>query len=101
MNPSPNSEYQTELTDYILDLQAFVEEKIAEAENDPASRCAALSEAAGALPIMKDRLLRGDQGLLSQFMLVGLFDEDFEGMPSCYPAHSWKRPTLSGNASRH
>lgn len=76
MNASPA--YRTEMKPFVLDLLDFIDEKIAEAEKDPASRAGALVEAAGALPIIKDRLYREDQTALAQFMLVGFFDLDFE-----------------------
>jgi hypothetical protein len=63
---------------FVLDLLDLVEEKITEAEKDPASRTGALAEATGALPIIKGRLHREDQTALAQFMLVGFFDLDFE-----------------------
>lgn len=76
MNASPA--YRTEMKAYALDLLDFVEEKIAEAERDVASRTAALSEAAGAFPIIKDRLYHEDQTALAQFMLLGLFEIGFD-----------------------
>jgi hypothetical protein len=69
--------YQTELTAYIADLIGFMLDKIDEAEADPGSRPASLSEAAGALPVIRARLLREDQTIHAQFMLLGLFDMDF------------------------
>ncbi|MFZ5691881.1 MAG: hypothetical protein ACOY5F_11575 [Pseudomonadota bacterium] len=63
---------------YALDLLDFVEEKIAEAERDVASRTVALSKAAGAFPIIKDRLYHEDQAALAKFMLLGLFEVDFD-----------------------
>lgn len=76
MEKSSPSSFRTDLTEYLLDLLDFVEEKIKEAKNDPASRAAALSEAMGALPIMKDRLYYEDQVVLTQLLLTGFFDED-------------------------
>jgi hypothetical protein len=69
---------RTDLKDFILDLLDFVDEKIAEAEQHPQSRAGAIAEAAGALPLIKDRLRRDDQTLLTQFILTGIFDVDFE-----------------------
>lgn len=66
------------MTAFVLDLLGFIDEKIAEAEKDPSSRAGALSEAAGAFPIIKDRLYHGDHTALAQFMLLGLFDLDFD-----------------------
>lgn len=76
MKESSPSSFHTDLTEYLLDLLDFIEEKIEEAKNDPASRSSALSEAMGALPIMKDRLYREDQVALAQLLLTGFFDED-------------------------
>jgi hypothetical protein len=76
MEKSSPSSFRTDLTEYLLDLLDFVEEKIKEAKNDPASRVGALSEAMGALPIMKDRLYHEDQVVLTQLLLIGFLDED-------------------------
>jgi hypothetical protein len=76
MEKSSPSSFRTDLAEYLLDLLDFVEEKIEEAKNDPASRAGALSEAMGALPIMKDRLYHEDQEVLTQLLLTGFFDED-------------------------
>jgi hypothetical protein len=76
MDESSHSSFRTDLTEYLMDLLDFVEEKINEAKNDPGSRDGALSEAMGALPIMKDRLYHEDQVALTQLALIGFFDED-------------------------
>ena len=68
--------FRTDLTEYLMDLLDFVEEKIKEAQNDHASRAGALSEAMGAFPIIKDRLYREDKKTLTQLLLIGFFDED-------------------------
>jgi len=65
---------------YLLDLIDFIEEKIIEAADKPASRSAALVEAAGALPIIKDRLHREDQTALGQLMLIGFIEVDLGAM---------------------
>lgn len=80
MNASADSAYRTDLAAYVLDLLDFIEEKIAEAESDPASRLAALAEAAGAIPIIKDRLRREDQTVLTQLMLIGFIEVDLGAM---------------------
>jgi hypothetical protein len=47
---------RTEFAAFVLDLLDFIEEKIQEAmENEP-SRIAAIGEAAGAIPVLRDRL---------------------------------------------
>jgi hypothetical protein len=58
---------RTDFTGFILDLLDFMEEKIHEAIDDESSRPAATGEAAGAVPLLRDRL-REDE--LTQFMLV-------------------------------
>jgi hypothetical protein len=60
---------RTELAPFLLDLLDFMEEKIQEALADEASQAGAISEAAGALPLMRDRL-REDDVMKAQFMLV-------------------------------
>ena len=78
MNACSYPAYRTEMTAFVLDLLDFIEEKIAEAEKDPSSQAGALSEAAGAFPMIKDRLYHEDQTALAQFMLLGLFELDFD-----------------------
>jgi len=96
--------YRTELRAYISDLIGFIEDKISEAEADPGSRAAALSEAAGAFPMIRDRLLREDQTIHAQFMLIGFFDLDLERLASLPPdefaaaTHDLRR-CLSGTRS--
>lgn len=60
---------QTPLVDFLDDLLTFLEEKISEAIADPASQIAATHEAAGAMPIINDRL-REDDVLWLRFDLV-------------------------------
>lgn len=60
---------QTALVDFLDDLLTFVEEKIAEAIADPASQLAATQEAAGAMPVINDRL-REDNVIWLKFDLV-------------------------------
>ena len=106
MDGSTHSSFRTDLTEYLMDLLDFVEERIKQAKNDPASRAGALSEASGALPIMKDRLHREDQVVLTQLLLIGFFDEDLsrladlqeaelvDKMESLYERHSLVRNIL-------
>lgn len=76
---------RTELTAYIGDLFDFIEDKIAEAEGDLGSRAGSLIEADGAFPVIRDRLLRGNEPVHAQLMLLGLFDVDFERLASMAP----------------
>ncbi len=69
----------TEFVPFVLDLLDFIEEKIREAIADDASRTGAVSEAAGALPLLRDRL-RENETAQAQFMLV--FDEYLYGPPA-------------------
>jgi len=63
------SNRRTDFTAFVLDLLDFMEEKIHEAVDDERSRPAAISEAAGAIPLLRDRL-REDEVAQAQFMLV-------------------------------
>lgn len=83
-NPSGLT-YRTELTAYIADLIGFMLDKIDKAEADPGSRAASLSEAAGVLPVIRERLLREDETIHAQFMLLGIFDTDFSAMAALPP----------------
>jgi hypothetical protein len=53
----PSSRH-TEFAPFVLDLLDFMEEKLREAIADEASQASAVSEAAGALPLLRDRLPR-------------------------------------------
>jgi hypothetical protein len=66
---SPASGRQTDLGDFLLDILDFIEEKINEALSHPASQFAAIGEAAGAIPLIRDRL-REDEVKWTQFVLV-------------------------------
>jgi hypothetical protein len=63
------SHRHTEFVPFVLDLLDFVEEKIGEAVADEASRPGAVGEAAGALPLLHDRL-RENEVVQAQFILV-------------------------------
>jgi hypothetical protein len=52
---------RTDLVDCLLDLLDFIEEKVREALADPACQFAAVNEAAGAIPLMRDRLQEDGQ----------------------------------------
>jgi hypothetical protein len=59
----------TEFTPFVLDLLDFMEEKIREAVADEASRAGAISEAAGAVPLLRGRLSQNEDAQ-ARFMLV-------------------------------
>src|SRR5258706_13664016 len=68
------SNRRTECAPFLLDLLDFMEEKIREAIDDDVSRAGAISEAAGAIPLLRDRL-RENEDVQAGFMLV--FDVQF------------------------
>ena len=86
------SEFRTPLADFALDLLDFIDEKINEAVGNQTSRQAALSEAMGAIPVMKDRLMREDQVKLTQLMLIGFFDQDLPTL-AALPEDDFARQT--------
>lgn len=59
----------TEFAPFVLDLLDFMEEKLREAIADEASQAGAVSEAAGVLPLLRDRL-RENEEVLATFILV-------------------------------
>jgi hypothetical protein len=63
------SQRHTEFAPFVLDLLDFMEEKLREAIADDASRSGAVREAAGALPLLRDRL-RENEDVQAQFILV-------------------------------
>jgi hypothetical protein len=60
---------RTELASFVLDLVDFVEEKLREGLADESLRAAAVSEASGAVPLLRDRL-REDDAMKTNFMLL-------------------------------
>ncbi len=62
------SKRRTDFTAFVLDLTDFIEERIREALDDEASRAAAITEAGGAVPVLRDRLRENDV-LTTQFVL--------------------------------
>jgi hypothetical protein len=61
--------WRTEFSAFVLDLLDFLEEKIAEAVGAESSRAAAIGEAAGAIPLLRERV-REDQVLDTHFILA-------------------------------
>ena len=59
----------TEFAPFVHDLLDFMEEKIREAVESEASRRAAIAEAAGAVPVLRDRLTE-NENVQAGFMLV-------------------------------
>jgi hypothetical protein len=60
---------RTDFADFVLDLMDYVEEKIGEAIESESSRIAAVGEATGALPVLRDRLSENELAQ-ANFMLV-------------------------------
>jgi hypothetical protein len=58
-----------EFAPFVLDLLDFMEEKLREAIADEASQAGAVSEAAGVLPLLRDRL-RENEEVQATFILV-------------------------------
>jgi hypothetical protein len=81
------SNRRTEFASFVLDLLDFMEEKIREARDDESSRPAAIGEAGGAVPVLRDRLSE-DEDMLTRFMLV--FDV-FDGTRSQQPHYAQDR----------
>jgi hypothetical protein len=69
MRPWRSSTRHTEFAPFVLDLLDFMEEKLREAIADEASQAGAVSEAAGALPLLRDRL-RENEVVQATFILV-------------------------------
>lgn len=65
----------TALGPFLLDLLDFIDEKMTEAGDRP-SRRAALADAAGAIPIIRDRLRRENKTAFAQVMLIGFIEAD-------------------------
>jgi hypothetical protein len=59
----------TEFTLFVLDLLDFMEEKISQGLKDDASRVGAISESAGAVPLLRGRLSE-NEAARARFMLV-------------------------------
>ncbi|EHR01240.1 hypothetical protein [Bradyrhizobium sp. WSM471] len=60
---------RTEFAAAVLDLLDFIEEKIGEAQQDETSRIGAVGEAAGAVPVLRDRLSE-NEFVQANFILV-------------------------------
>jgi hypothetical protein len=65
------SKHRTALIDALLDLLDFIEERIQEAIDDPATRLAAITEAGCAIPLLRDRLREDDEKWASFLLLMG------------------------------
>lgn len=59
----------TEFAPFVLDLLDFIEEKLREAIADETCQAGAVSEAAGTLPLLRDRL-RENEDVQATFILV-------------------------------
>ncbi|MCK1463455.1 hypothetical protein IVB34_35140 [Bradyrhizobium sp. 2] len=75
---------RTEFEAFVLDLADFIEEKVREALDDEECRTAAIGEAAGAIPVLRDRL-RENEVVQTNFILV--LDARFEAR---YAAEWWE-----------
>ena len=74
---------RTEFAAFVLDLLDFMEEKVGEAMEAETSRVAAIGEAGGAVPVLRDRL-RENKVVQANFIL--LLDVMFEER---YAAEWW------------
>jgi hypothetical protein len=74
---------RTDFAAFVLDLLDFMEEKIGEAMETETSRVAAIGEAAGVLPLLRERL-RANEVVQANFIL--LLDVTFEER---YAAEWW------------
>jgi hypothetical protein len=63
------SQRHTKFAPFVLDLLDFIEEKLREATANEVSRTGAVSEAAGVLPLLRDRL-RDNEVVQAQFILM-------------------------------
>ena len=70
--------YRTDLVAFVLDQLDFIEEKLREACADPASQKAAVTEASGAVPQLRDRLRAEDEpkATLCMFAFRALVDRN-------------------------
>jgi hypothetical protein len=62
------SSRRTEFAPFVLDLLDFIDERIREAVDDEGSRLAAIGEAAGVLPLLRERL-RENEVVQANFIL--------------------------------
>jgi hypothetical protein len=61
--------WRTEFSAFVLDLLDFLEEKIGEALETEATRFAAIGEAAGAIPLLRERM-RDNEVVNAHFILA-------------------------------
>jgi len=62
---------RTEFAAFVLDLMDFIEEKIEEAMTDETSGAAAIGEAAGAIPVLRDRLCENEVVQANLILVLG------------------------------
>jgi hypothetical protein len=67
---------RTEFAAFVLDLLDFIEEKIQEAMENKPSRIAAIGEAAGAIPVLRDRLRENDVANTQCILALGNMIEE-------------------------
>jgi hypothetical protein len=70
MHVTPSA-HRTNLDEFLWDLLAFIEEKINEALNDPESQFAAITEAGGAIPVMRSRLTESNYRWTTFVLVLG------------------------------
>jgi len=67
---------RTEFAAFVLDLMDFMEGKIGEAMETETSRLAAIAEAGGAVPVLRDRLRENDVVEANFILLLDLVFEE-------------------------
>ena len=69
-----------DLNSFALRLLNFAENNVEEAISNASSRLEFLTEADGAIAVLKRTLHRGDEKKLFQLTLLGVFDSDFKSL---------------------
>src|SRR5260370_874916 len=69
------SNRRTDFAPFVLDVLDFMEEKIREALDDKISRPAAVGEAAGAVPLLRDRLTENEVVQANFILALGVMFE--------------------------
>ncbi|MCK1268927.1 hypothetical protein IVB44_08550 [Bradyrhizobium sp. 49] len=67
---------RTEFAAFVLDLMDFIEEKMGEAQQDETSRIGAVGEAAGAVPVLRDRLSENEVVQAKSMLALGNMIEE-------------------------